>query len=44
MLKFLIRRILLAISVAVCVSILTFGLLHIATDPAIASTINMATA
>ncbi len=36
MLKFLIRRILLAISVAVCVSILTFGLLHIATDPAIA--------
>ena len=36
MLKFLIRRILLAISVAVCVSILTFALLHIATDPAIA--------
>ena len=36
MLKFLIRRILLAISVAVCVSIITFGLLHIATDPAIA--------
>lgn len=36
MLKFLIRRSLLAISVALCVSILTFALLHIAADPAIA--------
>jgi peptide/nickel transport system permease protein len=36
MLKFLIRRLLLAVAVALCVSILTFALLHVATDPAIA--------
>ena len=36
MLKFLIRRVLLAMAVALCVSMLTFGLLHVATDPAIA--------
>lgn len=36
MLKFLVRRILLAMAVALCVSMLTFALLHIATDPAVA--------
>lgn len=36
MLKFLIRRVLLAMAVALCVSMLTFALLHVATDPAIA--------